>query len=51
MPANSDLFAHFEENGEFYLVQEFIDGHDLKTEIVSGNKLSEIFVTLPHRFP
>jgi|ERR687886_582571 formylglycine-generating enzyme required for sulfatase activity/tRNA A-37 threonylcarbamoyl transferase component Bud32 len=35
------LFAHLEENGEFYLVQEFIDGHDLKTEIVPGNKLSE----------
>jgi eukaryotic-like serine/threonine-protein kinase len=35
------LFAHFEENGEFYLVQEFIDGHDLNTEIVPGKKLSE----------
>ena len=23
------LFAHFEQNGEFFLVQEFIDGHDL----------------------
>ncbi len=23
------LFAHFEENGEFYLVQEFVEGHDL----------------------
>jgi len=38
------LFAHFEENGQFYLVQEFIDGHDLDTEIVPGNKLNEISV-------
>lgn len=30
------LFAHFEENGQFYLVQEFIDGHDLSQEIVPG---------------
>ncbi|WP_298919696.1 protein kinase [uncultured Nostoc sp.] len=28
------LFAHFEENGEFYLVQEFVDGRDLSTEII-----------------
>jgi serine/threonine protein kinase len=35
------LFAHFEEQGEFYLVQEYIDGHDLSQEIFSGNKLSE----------
>ena len=40
-PQIPSLFAHFEENGEFYLVQEFIDGHDLNTEIVPGNKLSE----------
>ncbi|PSB04798.1 serine/threonine-protein kinase [Merismopedia glauca] len=30
------LFAHFEENGEFYLVQEFVDGHDLTREIIPG---------------
>ncbi|MBD2778068.1 serine/threonine-protein kinase [Iningainema tapete] len=35
------LFAHFEEKEEFYLVQEFIDGHDLTTEITSGEPLSE----------
>jgi eukaryotic-like serine/threonine-protein kinase len=40
-PQIPTLFAHFEENGEFYLVQEFIDGHDLNTEIVPGKKLSE----------
>ncbi|NJK66188.1 MAG: tetratricopeptide repeat protein [Microcoleus sp. SU_5_3] len=27
------LFAYFEENQEFYLVQEFIEGHDLSEEI------------------
>lgn len=35
------LFAHFEENGEFYLVQEFVDGHDLSQEITFGKQLSE----------
>ncbi|MEH1973078.1 MAG: protein kinase [Nostoc sp.] len=39
------LFAYFEENGEFYLVQEFIDGHDLSEEIFAGNRLSEVQVT------
>ncbi|MEG4393892.1 tetratricopeptide repeat protein [Microcoleus sp. BROC3] len=29
------LFAYFEENQEFYLVQEFIEGHDLSQEITS----------------
>ena len=38
------LFAHFEENGEFYLVQEFIDGQDLTTEIIAGKQLSESYV-------
>lgn len=35
------LFAHFEENGEFYLVQEFVDGHDLSAEIIPGKRWSE----------
>lgn len=35
------LFAHFEENGEFYLVQEFVDGHDLSKELYPGKQLSE----------
>ena len=39
------LFAHFEEQGEFYLVQEFVDGQDLSKEISSGKKLSETEVT------
>ncbi|AFY47326.1 hypothetical protein Nos7524_1448 [Nostoc sp. PCC 7524] len=38
------LFAHFEEQGEFYLVQEFIDGQDLSYEIIPGEKLTEIAV-------
>jgi serine/threonine protein kinase len=35
------LLAHFEENQQFYLVQEYIDGHVLKQEIQSGKQLSE----------
>jgi len=35
------LFAHFEENGEFYLVQEFVDGHDLTQEITQSEPWSE----------
>ena len=27
------LFAHFEQGGEFFLVQEFIEGHDLAAEL------------------
>ena len=36
-----EMFAHFEENDEFYLVQEFVDGHDLTKEIKPRHKLSE----------
>lgn len=35
------LFAHFEENGDFYLVQEFVDGQDLSQELTPGKRLSE----------
>ena len=35
------LAAYFQEEGEFYLVQEFVDGHDLDQEIISGQKFSE----------
>ncbi len=35
------VFAHFEEQGEFYFVQEFIDGNDLTHEIKPGVKLTE----------
>ena len=35
------LYDYFEENREFYLVQEFIDGHDLTYEITDGKQWSE----------
>lgn len=35
------LFAHFNEDGDFYLVQEYIDGHALTQEIVPGQRLNE----------
>ena len=37
------LSAHFEENREFYLVQDFIAGHDLTKELILGKKLSESY--------
>ena len=38
------LLAYFEENEEFYLVQEFIEGHDLSQEIIPGKPLSQDLV-------
>ena len=35
------LFAHFEEKGEFYLVQEYIEGDNLTKEIQPGKPLDE----------
>lgn len=35
------LLAYFEENAEFYLVQEFIPGDDLSKEITPGKTLSQ----------
>lgn len=35
------LLAYFEENEEFYLVQEFIEGHDLSLELTPGKRLSQ----------
>jgi tetratricopeptide (TPR) repeat protein/predicted Ser/Thr protein kinase len=40
-PQIPQLFAYFEENREFYLVQEFIPGEELSQEFKSGKKLSE----------
>ncbi|TVP66921.1 MAG: serine/threonine protein kinase [Nodularia sp. (in: Bacteria)] len=40
-PQIPELYDFFEENREFYLVQEFIEGHDLSNEIVSGEPWSE----------
>ncbi len=38
------LLAYFEENQEFYLVQELIEGHDLTQELPFDKQLSEAFV-------
>jgi serine/threonine protein kinase len=35
------LLAHFEQNNEFYLVQEYVAGKPLDQEIVPGKRLSE----------
>ncbi|BAT52083.1 Serine/Threonine protein kinase [Nostoc sp. NIES-3756] len=35
------LLAYFDENQEFYLVQEFIDGHTLTEELIPGNRWTE----------
>ncbi|HYW19949.1 MAG TPA: tetratricopeptide repeat protein [Nodularia sp. (in: cyanobacteria)] len=35
------LLAYFEENAEFYLVQEFIAGHDLSQELAPGKILTQ----------
>ncbi|MDX2231137.1 MAG: bifunctional serine/threonine-protein kinase/ABC transporter substrate-binding protein [Leptolyngbyaceae cyanobacterium bins.349] len=35
------LLAYFEENHQFYLVQEFIEGHPLNEELIKGTPLSE----------
>ena len=40
------LFAHFEEDQEFYLVQEFIEGYELKNELSPDKPLSESYVIL-----
>ncbi|MBR8840322.1 MAG: serine/threonine protein kinase [Stigonema ocellatum SAG 48.90 = DSM 106950] len=39
------LLAHFEENQEFYLVQEYIPGQDLSQEMLPGKHLSEAEVS------
>jgi|GEM_PF-372593 len=38
------LLAHFEQDNEFYLVQEYIQGHNLNQEITYGKQLSESYV-------
>ncbi|QIR35571.1 tetratricopeptide repeat protein [Tolypothrix sp. PCC 7910] len=35
------LLAYFEENAEFYLVQEFIEGHNLSQELTPGKILTQ----------
>ncbi|MBW4495278.1 MAG: serine/threonine protein kinase [Oscillatoria princeps RMCB-10] len=38
------LLAHFEENQEFFLVEEFIEGHELSQELTPGKAMSEVEV-------
>lgn len=38
------LLAHFEENREFYLVQQFIEGKELTQEMTLGQRWSEVQV-------
>ena len=38
------LLAHFEQDGEFYLVQEFIEGQPLNQEITANKQKSEAYV-------
>lgn len=38
------LLAHFTQNQEFYLVQEYIEGHDLEAELPLGKKWPEFEV-------
>ncbi|PSB01143.1 serine/threonine-protein kinase [Merismopedia glauca] len=40
-PQIPDMLAYFEENQEFYLVQEFVHGKTLSEEIASTEKLTE----------
>jgi serine/threonine protein kinase, bacterial len=35
------LLAYFDENQEFYLVQEYIEGHTLAEELISGKRWNE----------
>lgn len=36
------LFSYFEEDGEFYLVQELVEGHTLTQEFQPGERWSEV---------
>jgi eukaryotic-like serine/threonine-protein kinase len=38
------LLAHFEENQEFYIAQEFVEGHDISVELPLAQQHSEVFV-------
>jgi eukaryotic-like serine/threonine-protein kinase len=44
-PQIPQLLAHFTENDNLYIVQEFIEGQDLSNEITFGKKLSEGYVS------
>ncbi|MBW4574594.1 MAG: FHA domain-containing protein [Aphanothece sp. CMT-3BRIN-NPC111] len=38
------ILDFFDENQDFYLVQEFVEGHTLEVELTPGKKLSEAYV-------
>ncbi|MGH1393153.1 MAG: SUMF1/EgtB/PvdO family nonheme iron enzyme [Trichormus sp.] len=44
-PCIPQLLAHFNQDDNLYIVQEFIEGQDLSREIVPGKRLSESYVT------
>ncbi|WP_066379113.1 bifunctional serine/threonine-protein kinase/formylglycine-generating enzyme family protein [Anabaena sp. CA = ATCC 33047] len=44
-PQIPQLLAHFNQNDNLYIVQEFIEGQDLSREIIPGKRLSEGYVT------
>lgn len=44
-PQIPQLLAHFQEDDNLYIVQEYIQGHDLGEEISPGKRLSESYVT------
>ncbi len=43
-PNIPQLLAHFEEDGEFYLVEEYVEGISLYQELSTGQKWSESYV-------
>ena len=43
------LFAHFEQGGKFYLVQEFVDGNTIKAEFASDRKWTQAELILSLR--
>ena len=44
-PQIPQLLAHFQEDDNLYIVQEYIQGHDLSQEISPGKQLSEAYVS------
>ncbi len=44
-PNIPQLLAHFEENNEFYLVEEYVEGSSLYQELAAGQQWSEAYVT------
>ena len=48
-PQIPTLFAHFEQDNQFFLVQEYIEGHDIAEELIEGQSMNEASaLTLVH---